>query len=134
MDSFIYIKYPQNKQLPKYTIINSKSAFDALVYITVNNKLDSGHDNILSLVRKYYELILDYVTDDIFVKLENQNGLEYWDSDWWNQNTEPSLSLQQILQLGIDHEVITYKILYKHITKKTNDWTYVFTRGDIIIL
>lgn len=133
MKSFLYIRQPSGLQPHKHVVISAQTAIEAVTYIAARNKFEDGHEYLLLLIQKYYDNILEYVPDNILTILEEQGGLNPWTAAWWEQAGEAKISLQELLKLGIVYKVITYDILYRHITKKETGYTYKFVLCDTVI-
>ncbi len=129
LKSYAYIRQ-RGTQPPKCAVITSQFELEAMTYIIIHNKFEPGNTHLLELVEKYYDNILDVIPDEFLDKLEAQNGLSPWTAAWWEQVSDITVSLEQILELGIKYKMITQRMLYKHITKKESDCVYQLIACD----
>lgn len=116
-----------------FHIIHCESIQQAAI-ITLKNNNFSEEDHLLEFLKIWYDKIVESIPpdDDILELLEKQNGLVSWTNPWWSVDNGQYISLEQILDVGLKYESITYEDILKYI-RKIDDHVNILVEATSVI-
>jgi hypothetical protein len=115
--------------------IGTNDRFVAMQHIAMKYKYQEDKKELSNFLSGLYDRIIHAMSpDDKRLEiLESQRGLRYWTCLPHERYalSKPSIGLREILQIGIDTQVITEFILEKYIFKSSENVSYKLDLVDL---
>jgi hypothetical protein len=116
-------------------VIGINDRFLAMQHIAMKHKYQEDKNELLTFLSGLYNRIIHTMNPDDkrLATLESQHGLRYWTCLPHERYSlsKPAIGLHEILQIGIDTQVITEPILEKYIFKSSENVSYKLDLVDI---